>query len=98
MASYAVPVGYTWLPGRFSILVAVEAYEVMQVLEGFGRRWPRPVTGPRGLPMVGVFGRTSAGRCIVVYIRHDHDLEWTIVGSRPMTPGEIAEFDQWEAS
>ncbi len=89
--------GYTWLPGRFAVLVDAEPYEVMQVLEGSGRRWPRRVTGPHGLAMLGILGRTAAGRGLVVYVRHDVGLDWTIVGGRPMTTAESAEYEKWEA-
>jgi len=69
----------------------------MQVLEGAGRRWPRPVTGPHGLPLLAVLGRTTAGRLLTVYVRHAGGLDWVIVAGRPMTAGEAAEFEQWEA-
>lgn len=95
--SYTCRVGYTWLPGRFAVLVNVEPFEVMQVLEGPGRRWPRQAVGPRGLALVGILGRTAAGRELVVYVRHDGGLDWTIVGARPMTAAESAEHKQWEA-
>jgi hypothetical protein len=90
-------VGYTWLPGRFAILVDVEPYEVMQVLDGPARRWPRRVTGPRGLAMLAILGRTAAGRGLVVYVRHHQGLDWTIVGARATTAAELAAYDTWEA-
>jgi hypothetical protein len=90
-------VGYTWLPGRFAILVDVEPYEVMHILERPGRQLPRRAIGPHGLPLVGIFGRTAAGRALVVYVRHDAGLDWTIVGARPMTAAEFAEYEKWEA-
>lgn len=88
--------GYTWLPGLFAILTDVEPQEAMEVLLGH-RRWPRRTTGPGGLPLLGIYGRTNAGRTVVVYIRHDHGLDWTIVSARPMTPDEHGEYEQWEA-
>jgi hypothetical protein len=90
-------VGYTWLPGRFAVLVDVEPHEVMQVLDGPGRRLPRRALGPHGLPLVGILGRTAAGRELAIYVRHDAGLDWTIVGARPMTQAESAEYKQWEA-
>jgi hypothetical protein len=95
--SYNSLVGYTWLPGRFAVLIDVEPYEVMQVLDGLGRRLPRRTTGPGGLPLVGILGRTAAGRQLIVYVRHDGGLDWTIVGARPMTAAEAAEYEKWEA-
>jgi hypothetical protein len=94
--SYALSMGYTWLPGRFAILVDVEPGEVMQVLNGPGRRLPRRAMGPHGLPVIGILGRTMAGRGLVVYVRHDDGLDWTIVGARPMTAGESVEYEKWE--
>jgi hypothetical protein len=95
--SYAGQVGYTWLPGRFAILVDVEPFEVMQVLEGSGRRLPRRTVGPGGIPLVGILGRAAAGRGLVVFVRHEGGLDWVIVGARPMTEAEAAEFEQWRA-
>ena len=89
--------GYTWLPGLLAVLVDVEPYEVMQVLTGTGRRWPRRVTGPHGVPLLAVLGRSAAGRGLLVYVRHADGLDWTIVGARPMTPGELSEYEEWEA-
>jgi hypothetical protein len=91
-------VGYRWLPGRFAILMDVESFEVMQVLDGTTRRQlPRRVTAPNGLPLLGILGRTASGRGLVVYLRHDGGLDWTIVGARPMTQPEDIEYEKWEA-
>lgn len=89
--------GYTWLPGLFAVLVGVEPSEVMQVLTGPGHRWPRRMTGPHGVPLLAVLGRSAAGRDLVVWVRHAGGLDWTIVGARAMTPGEVAEYEKWEA-
>lgn len=92
--------GYTWLPGLFALLLDVEPGEVMQVLDGVGgRRWPKPVTGPapQHLPMLAVFGRTQAGRTLVVLVRHIDQLDWQIIGARPMTHDETGQYARWEA-
>ena len=89
--------GYRWLPGRFAILVDVESSEVTQVLEGTRRQLPRRVTAANGLPLVGILGRTASGRGLVVFVRHDDGLDWTIVGARPMTQPEGVEYEKWEA-
>ena len=86
--------GYTWLPGLFALLVDVEPHEVMQILEGDRHRLPRPAVGPRGLPVLAILGRSTAGRGIVVFVRHVAGLDWQIVGARPMTAGEAAEYDK----
>ncbi len=91
---YSAGVGYTWLPGLFALLVDVEPHEVMQVLQGDSRRRPRPALGPRGLAVLAIFGRSTAGRDIVVIVRHLAGMDWQIVGARPMTAAEAAEFDK----
>lgn len=89
--------GYSWLPGRFAILVGVESSEVMQVLDGASRHLPRRVTAANGLRLVAILGRTASGRGLVVFVRHDDGLDWTIVGARPMTQPEGVEYEKWEA-
>ena len=89
--------GYQWLPGRFVILVDVEPSEVTQVLDGTRRHLARRVTAANGLPLVGILGRTASGRGLVVFVRHDDGLDWTIVGARPMTQPEGVEYEKWEA-
>jgi hypothetical protein len=93
---YTRPVGYTWLPGVFAILVGVEPHEVLNVLNGTNRRLPRRVTGPNGEPLLAIFGRTGHRR-LVVFLRHDAGLDWQIIGGRPMTDAEVTEYDTWEA-
>jgi hypothetical protein len=93
---YTRPVGYTWLPGVFAILVGVEPHEVLQVLNGTGRRLPRRVVGPIGEPLLAIFGRTGPRR-LVVFVRHDAGMDWQIVGARTMTDAEVTEYDRWEA-
>lgn len=94
--SYTRGVGYTWLPGVFAILVGVEPHEVLQVLNGTGRRLPRRVIGPHGEALLAIFGRTGSRR-LVAFVRHDTGLDWQIVGARAMTDAEVAEYDTWEA-
>ena len=89
--------GFTWLPGLFAVLADVEPGEVMQMLGGTGRRWPRRAVGPHGIPVLAILGRTKAGRPITVYARHDGGLDYAIIAARPMTPVELDEFEVWEA-
>lgn len=46
--------------------------------------------------MLAVLGRTPSGRGLLVYVRHADGLDWTIVGARPMTLGELDEYEEWE--
>jgi hypothetical protein len=90
-------VGFKWLPGLLAVLIDVEPGEVMQMLEGGGRRWPRPATGPNGIPVLAILGRTKSGRPIAVYVRQDDGLDYTIIAGRPMSVIEQAEYEAWEA-
>lgn len=94
---YAARVGFEWLPGVLAVLRGVEPYEVMQVLMA-ARRWPRPVIGPAGVALVTVWGRTSAGRLLIVVVRRSGGFDWWIVGAREMNAAEAVEHERWEAS
>jgi hypothetical protein len=76
-------------------LAGIEPYEVRQVLED-KRRWPRPATGTAGLRVLTIWGRTLAGRALIVAVYHVSGLTWKIVGARDMTDNELAEFGRWE--
>jgi hypothetical protein len=43
-----------------------------------------------------VWGRTFAGRPLIVAVRHVDGLTWKILGAREMTPDNLAEFEHWE--
>jgi hypothetical protein len=89
-------VGYEWLPLLLQTLVGIEPSEVLQVLQK-GRRWPRPAVGD-GIPMLAIWGRTRAGRYLIVVLRPtDVSHDWLIVGAREMTAEQAAEYDRWEA-
>lgn len=91
-------VGYNWIAGVFAFLTSVEPGEVLQVLEGTGRRWPRPAVGVHGVPLLAILGRTGAGRPITVYIHRSRPggFDWDIVAARPMTANELAAYEAWE--
>jgi hypothetical protein len=89
-------VGYEWLPTVLSVLRGIEPYEVRQVLDQ-RRRWPRPAVGG-GIPVLAIWGRTSAGRRLIVVLRPtgvSHD--WLIIAATEMTADQAAEYDEWEA-
>jgi hypothetical protein len=90
-------VGFKWLPGLFAVLIDVEPGEVMQMLTGPGRRWPRTAVGPHGIPVLAILGRTKAGRAIMAYVRHDEGLDYAIIAARPLDADELADFETWEA-
>jgi hypothetical protein len=60
------------------------------------RRWPRLGITPTGLRVLTIWGRTTAGRGLIVAVHHVAELTWKIVGARDMTPAELAEFIRWE--
>ena len=93
---YTCPVGYEWLPAVLAALRGIEAYEVIQALSA-EQRWPRPATGPHGIPVMTISARTGAGRRLIVVVRHAGGFDWWIVGAREMTPTEAGEFERWEA-
>lgn len=101
---YSIPyysgwVPYEWLSTAFTVLLArgVEPYEVLQVLYGQRRR-PVPVRDQCGLPLLTIWGRTNAGRPLIVTVRPAGGLNAEIVGARGMTDDERKEFESWETS
>ena len=47
--------------------------------------------------MLTIWGRTEAGRPLMVVIRRAGDFDWVIVGARAMDEKQLAQFEQWEA-
>jgi hypothetical protein len=90
---------YEWLPTTFTVLIArgIEPYEVLQVLYGV-RRCPVPVHDSHGLMLLNVWGRTKAGRPLVVTVRPAGGFDAEIVGARDMADDERKEFESWESS
>jgi hypothetical protein len=43
-----------------------------------------------------IWGRTAAGRALVVAVYRDSALTWKIIGARELSSGELAEFSRWE--
>lgn len=95
-AYYTGRVPYEWEDWALSALKGIEPYEVWHVLEEASRRWPRPAAGPQGLPVLTIWGRTRAGRGVIVAVRRVEDFTWKIIGAREMTSRELAEFCRWE--
>lgn len=75
-------------------MAGVEPYEVVQVTAS-PRRWPRPAVA-RGVRILTIFGRTRAGRPLVVFLRQDGQWDWLIIGAQEMTPEQVKEFERWE--
>ncbi|WP_147138071.1 hypothetical protein [Stackebrandtia albiflava] len=84
---------YEWLAGAMERLAGVEPHEVLQVL---GARWRRPVPAAGPMRLLTVWGRTRAGRPLIVVLRHEADLDYLIVAARQMTDTEAAEHARWE--
>jgi hypothetical protein len=65
----------------------------------FGKvRRPVPATGPDGHQVLTIWGRTHAGRPLIVGTRVLNQWDKQIIGVREMRPEEIAEFEAWEAA
>lgn len=70
------------------VLRGVEPYEVRQVLESKPR-----LRRSLGADVFGLYGRTLAGRYLVVFIAETDDADrWVIYGAREMLPGEVGDF------
>jgi hypothetical protein len=90
-------VGFEWLEAGLEALRGIEPYEVVQVLSS-KRRWPRPATGPDGHPVLTIWGRTEAGRPLVVVTRQLSQWDWQIIGARTLTAQETADFEAWDGT
>ncbi|WP_216915534.1 hypothetical protein [Nocardia noduli] len=77
--------------------LGIEPYEIMQVLNGPGRRWPRPVRGPGDLPALMIIGRTAAGVPLAVVARPIAQWDQQVIGVLTVTGELLAEFEKWEA-
>ena len=60
------------------------------------RRWPRRATSITAVPVLTIWGRTLAGRALIVAVYHVSGFTWKIIGARDMTDKELVEFRQWE--
>jgi hypothetical protein len=88
--------GYEWLESALDQLKGVEPHEVGQVLAA-DRRWPRRAVADTGVTVMTVWGRTRAGRPLIVAVKQVDTWDWLIVGARGMRPDEAASFEAWEA-
>ena len=93
---YTTGVGYEWWPWALDNLVGIEAYEVSQVIAA-RRRLPLALT-VNGLPAIGILGRTTAGRPLLVAVRRLTEFDQQIIGAREQTDAELAQFEAWEAA
>ncbi|GLY16799.1 hypothetical protein Kisp01_38140 [Kineosporia sp. NBRC 101677] len=91
---------WTWGPDPIMRSVLAEGLEPGEVLWVLSHdpRWPRPMRAPdTGVFTLTVWGRTSAGRGVLVATRPLSGRDWEIVGARPLTAAEDAELAGWEA-
>lgn len=59
---------------------------------------PRPMVSPEGMRALTIFGRTDAGRPLVVIVRLTRQRRLAnIVGAREVTDAERREFEAWES-
>ena len=90
---------YEWLHAALAAIGerGIGPDEVLQVLFG-SRRRPVPVRSAVGLAFVNIWGRTAAGRPLVVTVRRLDGFDARIVGARDMSAEEKGEFEAWEAN
>ena len=74
----------------------IEPHEVVQVLSGARRRIV-PAYSPEGLAMQSIWGRTTAGRALIVVVRPVGGFDSVIIGARDMSAAERKEFEAWES-
>lgn len=87
---------YRWWWWALEHLSGIEPHEVSQVLSA---RCRLPIGGTlQGLPVIGIHGRTLAGRPLIVVIRQVDDRDQEIIGVREMDTDELATFEAWEAT
>ena len=55
-----------------------------------------PAVDLAGLRVLTVWGRTLAGRGLIVAVYHSIGHIWKIIGAREMRTDELAEFANWE--
>ena len=80
-------------------LKGIEPYEVIQALTASRRLPVAGRAGRGGVPVVGIFGRTWAGRLLVVVVRLVPDsFDQEIAAVRDATSEELVMFKRWEAS
>lgn len=73
----------------------IHEYEVDQVRRN--RPWPRP-TERNGRGFMTLWGRTDAGRPLMIAAYRADRWVWEILDLRELTPAEAAEYDQWKDS
>ena len=69
--------------------------QVLHVLEA-ELRWTRPAVDPAGLRVLTIWGRTRAGRALIVAAYQSGGQTWKIIGARELRAHELAEFAKWE--
>jgi hypothetical protein len=89
-------VAYEWIEVVLAKLVGIDPSEVTEVLSD-ERRWPRPAIALGGVEVLTMWGRTDAGRPLMVALRRKDDWDWWIAGARELTPAESAQLERWEA-
>jgi hypothetical protein len=89
-------VGYDWTGWALDHLRGIEPWEVMQVLTGKRARWPRRGRDAAGASILTIWGRTAAGRALIIGVYPVDEWTWHIAAARDMTDRELAEFMQWE--
>ena len=89
--------GYEWSSWALNALRGIEPGEVLQVLNA-PRRWPRVGHSDLGLGVLTIWGRTRAGRPLLVAVRPVGEWDFEILGARQLRPVQVAEPQKWEES
>ncbi|MFE3279555.1 hypothetical protein [Nocardia sp. NPDC059239] len=87
---------YTWTRWALRGLRGIEPWEAMQVLTGKRPRWPRRGRDAAGAAILTIWGRTAAGRALIVGVYQVDTWDWNVASAREMSAAELAEFTRWE--
>jgi hypothetical protein len=88
-------VGFEWPEWALAGLRGIEPGEVLAVLNA-ERRWPRTMVSDTGVQVLTVWGRTRAGRALLVAVRQVGRWDWEILGARDLRQEEAEELTRWE--
>ncbi|MEU6191485.1 hypothetical protein [Nocardia sp. NPDC047038] len=88
--------GYEWLPSAISRLQGLGTDEVIAALLDARRRWVQRVEAKSGARGLAVWTRTPAGTPILVVLRPLGNFDHQITFAAPMTPQQVAAFEEWE--
>lgn len=87
---------YEWARKRLG--PGIHPDEALEVVAGFHPRRPMWGTSDNGVAIFTIWGRTFAGRPLIVGVDKVGQFQQMLVSAREMTPEQLADFVMWEVS